>query len=90
MSITFIVAFLSAIAAAASVDGGKLAYVRDGNIWVKHLPDGSSQQITAHGSAYDPRWSPSGLWLSFTEGSVSTVIPATGGEPVLSFPETYA
>ena len=50
----------------------KLAYVKDGDIWVKVLPDGAPEQITHHTGDQDayssPRWSPSGQWLGFDAG----------------------
>jgi hypothetical protein len=47
---------------------GKLAYVQDGDIWVKDLPDGEPQPL---GYGSEPRWSPSGDWLAFKTGSTS-------------------
>lgn len=44
---------------------GKIAYVLNGNIWVKQLPDGTPEQLTFEGQDDSPRWSPSGEWLSF-------------------------
>ena len=47
---------------------GKLAYVHEGDIWVKGLPDGEPQRLTADGRNAAPRWSPSGEWLMFHKG----------------------
>ena len=44
---------------------GWLAYVLDGDIWIKFLPDGQPQRITDDGVNDMPRWSPSGRWLAF-------------------------
>ena len=43
---------------------GKIAYVQDGDIYVKRLPDGTPQRITTGSKASSPQWSPSGEWLS--------------------------
>ena len=37
----------------------KLAYVKDGDIWMTVLPDGAPHRITTSGQATAPRWSPS-------------------------------
>lgn len=44
---------------------GKLAYVQDGDIWVKDLPAGEARRLTHDGSNWRPRWSPSGEWLAW-------------------------
>jgi dipeptidyl aminopeptidase/acylaminoacyl peptidase len=44
---------------------GKLAFVNDGNIWIKALPDGMPIQVSQGGGAEFPQWSPSGHWLTF-------------------------
>jgi hypothetical protein len=46
---------------------GKIAFVRDGNIWVQELPNGTPRQLTNGGSASGPQWSPSGEWLLYRE-----------------------
>ena len=51
---------------------GKIAFVREGNIWVQELPNGAPYQLTDKGESSMPRWSPSGEWLSFlTDGGES-------------------
>jgi Tol biopolymer transport system component len=47
---------------------GKLAYVQGGDIWVKALPDGEPQRLTTDGRNSAPRWSFSGVWLTFHKG----------------------
>jgi DNA-binding CsgD family transcriptional regulator/Tol biopolymer transport system component len=51
-------------AAASSAFLGKLAYVVDGVVWVKELPNGRPVQVTRDGIYSYPRWSPSGEWLA--------------------------
>ncbi len=46
-------------------DLGKVAYVQDGNLWVKSLPAGPARRLTVDDSALRPKWSPSGEWLMF-------------------------
>jgi DNA-binding CsgD family transcriptional regulator len=45
---------------------GKIAFVRDGNIWVQDLPNGTPYQLTDKGDSSRPAWSPSGDWLLYT------------------------
>ena len=61
---------------------GWLAYVFDGDIWVKVLPDGQPQRITDDGVNDSPRWSPSGRWLAFRKRD-STVAALAGDWPGL-------
>jgi DNA-binding CsgD family transcriptional regulator/Tol biopolymer transport system component len=49
---------------------GKVAFIRDGNLWVKTLPDGPVMQLTSEWGASTPRWSPSGEWILY-QGSPS-------------------
>ena len=44
---------------------GNLAYVDNGDIWIKTLPDGEPLRITDDGVNTEPSWSPSGEWLTF-------------------------
>ncbi|MGE0688131.1 MAG: LuxR C-terminal-related transcriptional regulator [Dehalococcoidia bacterium] len=44
---------------------GKVAYVIDGDVWVKQLPNGPATQLTNWGDVIgEPQWSASGAWLS--------------------------
>ena len=56
---------------APKVQLGKLAFIRDGNLWAKDLPDGTAVQLTKDGGSREPRWSASGQWLSFSKSSPS-------------------
>jgi dipeptidyl aminopeptidase/acylaminoacyl peptidase len=46
-------------------DYGVLAYVQQGNVYIRELPDGKPQRIATQDQASKPRWSPSGKWLLF-------------------------
>lgn len=43
----------------------RVAYVQGGDVWVMTLPDGEPQRLTHDGRNQEPKWSPSGLWISF-------------------------
>lgn len=42
---------------------GMIAYIKDGEIWIKKLPDGESKQLTTGNRM--PRWASSGQWLAY-------------------------
>lgn len=47
---------------------GKVAFIRQGDLWVKSLPAGPERQLTKGGSASSPRWSASGEWILYWKG----------------------
>jgi Tol biopolymer transport system component len=51
--------------AAGPSSPGRLAFVKDGDIWVEDLPAGAAQRLTHDGQNDTPLWSPSGQWLAF-------------------------
>jgi Tol biopolymer transport system component len=57
---------------------GKIAYVQDGDIWVRALPDGDARPLTTGGQNTAPRWSPSGEWLTFHRGEEVWLMQADG------------
>jgi Tol biopolymer transport system component len=57
---------------------GKLAYIRDGDLWVKVVPDGTPRRLTSDGKASYPRWSPSGEYVLVGE----KVVGVNGGSRV--------
>jgi Tol biopolymer transport system component len=44
---------------------GKIAYIRDGNVWAKAVPDGRPQRLSNDGTSSLPKWSPGGDWLAY-------------------------
>jgi Tol biopolymer transport system component len=48
---------------------GRVAYVVDGNLIIKELPDGEPRQITYEGNVSIPIWSATGEWLSYNTAS---------------------
>jgi Tol biopolymer transport system component/DNA-binding CsgD family transcriptional regulator len=53
-------------------DLGRIAYIHDGDVWVKDLPDGEARQLTTGGYKSNPQWSGDGEWLSFRGSEVSS------------------
>jgi Tol biopolymer transport system component len=56
---------------------GKLAFVRDGNIWVLEVDSGQETQLTTDGQNWWPQWSADGEWIAFRkrglQGEVETL-----------------
>ncbi|MBI3973870.1 MAG: PD40 domain-containing protein [Chloroflexi bacterium] len=44
---------------------GRLAFIWDGDVWVKVLPDREERRLTQDGRNHTPRWAPTGEWLAF-------------------------
>jgi Tol biopolymer transport system component len=63
----------------------ELAFIQNGNLWVKELPAGEAKQLTTDGQNRSPRWSPSGEWLAFYKGHQAWVTPKSG-LPTRAFP----
>jgi Tol biopolymer transport system component len=53
---------------------GMLAYIKEGDLWVKPLPDGQARRLTTDRHTTTPRWSPSGQWLAYLKGSELWVV----------------
>lgn len=52
---------------------GRLAFVRDGDIWVQDVPGTVAQRVTDDGANERPVWSPSGHWIAFRKRSGTQV-----------------
>ena len=48
---------------------GKIAYIYEGDVWVKELPDGDAKRLTTGGFKSNPQWSGDGEWLSYQDGT---------------------
>jgi len=57
-----------------------LAYIQDGDVWVKTLPDGEPQRLTTDSRNTEPHWSPSGDWLAFRKFKQVWVMRADGSD----------
>jgi len=57
----------------AWANSGRLAYIADGALWVRALPDGAPRAV-AHGTIDSPSWSPSGNWLSYETDSARHIL----------------
>ena len=55
---------------------GTLAYIQQGDLWVRDLPAGTPRRLTSSGHASAPRWSPSGDWLAYCAGGQLSVLRA--------------
>jgi Tol biopolymer transport system component len=66
------------VAVLSLVLAANLAYVHQGNVWIKGFPDGLPRQLSEGGGATDPEWSPSGQWLKFLKNGTIVVVSQTG------------
>jgi dipeptidyl aminopeptidase/acylaminoacyl peptidase len=55
-------------AAAQTALTGEIAYVQEGNIWVRDLATGQARQLTTDGQSILPAWTPDGQSLIFVSG----------------------
>ncbi len=67
-------------AAAAQAKLGKLAYLQNGGLWVKELPDGAAKKLADGSAVFNPRWSPAGKWLLFQKKEELWVTDATSAK----------
>jgi dipeptidyl aminopeptidase/acylaminoacyl peptidase len=45
-----------------------VAYIQNGTLWLRRLPDGAPRALAAGAALYAPRFSPSGRWILFRDG----------------------
>jgi Tol biopolymer transport system component len=72
---------------ASSPDGGKIAFVKNGGIFVMNADGTSVTQLTSDGSDTSPTWSPDRTLIAFSRETPSNAgsaeifqVPASGGE----------
>jgi Tol biopolymer transport system component len=68
----------SAQQVAGSHSLGMLAYIEEGDLWVKLLPSGRARRLTTSGLTTAPGWSPSGQWLAYLKDSKLWVVRSSG------------
>ncbi|SHJ72539.1 WD40-like Beta Propeller Repeat [Desulfofundulus thermosubterraneus DSM 16057] len=59
---------------------GRVAWVAEGKLWVKDLPDGKVRQLAAGENISRPAWSPTGRWLLFRHGEDLWLVGVGRGE----------
>jgi Tol biopolymer transport system component len=64
--------------AVAAVGFGRVAYVENGNLWVRDLQEDQARQLTNTGKASQPRWSASGELISYCDNDTLHVLAANG------------
>jgi dipeptidyl aminopeptidase/acylaminoacyl peptidase len=67
-----------ALAGAAFAASSSLAFIREGDLWVQDLANGTSARLTNDGRNHSPKWSPTGEWLAFLKESQAWVIRPDG------------
>lgn len=65
-----------------SPDGRRLAFVRDGDLWVKAVPAGGMRLIQRN-AGYLVQWSPDGRQIAFVRAHGVFTVAAGGGQPRL-------
>jgi Tol biopolymer transport system component len=59
---------------------GTLTWAQADGLWIRELPDGPSKKIASGAGLSSPRFSPSGKWISYQDGSgMLSVVRADGG-----------
>jgi len=75
--LTVIACLACAAAGPAAEFLGKVAFLRDGDIWIQDIPDGTARKVTTSGKAAYPTLSASGRWLSYNEGTSTYIVDIT-------------
>lgn len=57
---------------------GRLAYIRDGDVWIYDLRAGIERRLTQGGGHSRPQWSGNGIWLSYTRDGITWTVRQDG------------
>jgi len=84
---------ISALATPTLRELGKIAYVSNGNIWIKNLPADTAWPLTSAGQNREPKWAASGNWLAYRSDRQVWIAAADGtnahainsGKPIQNF-----
>ncbi|MEM8531996.1 MAG: PASTA domain-containing protein [Chloroflexota bacterium] len=60
---------------------GRIAYIHNGFVWIKVLPDLNPIQVTTEGQSHSPQWSPSGEWLTYCMDERLWIVNGMGYDP---------
>ncbi len=61
---------------------GKVAYILDGNVWVKNLASNQQERLTQDGDNSFPMWSADGRWIAHLKGQQLWTIEVSTGQSV--------
>ena len=79
---TFLLGAMDTLGARAQTQKslGTLAYVQRSGLWIKELPGGTPRQIASGPDIEQPRFSPSGEWISYQRGTYVNSVSADGAK----------
>ena len=76
-------AVASGFEASAQGSLGSLIWVQPDGLWIRALPGGQTAKIASGNRLHNPRFSPTGQWVSYSDGDEKQfVIRRDGGSPV--------
>ena len=58
----------------------KIAFVQDGQLWVKASPAAQARSVVSSGNPHAPEFSSDGEWIAFLDGDQLDVVASKGGE----------
>jgi len=76
---------------AISPDGGRVAYSRDGSLWIRDLDRLEPREVSDAGNIDAVFWSPDGAWVGHGSGGKLWKVPAGGGKAmaICALPEGH-
>ena len=64
---------------------GTLTWVEPDGVWIRELPDGRAAKIAEGDRPHNPRLSPSGHWISYTDHDEKQFVVRSDGKPGAAF-----